>query len=112
MYKKRLTGAWKHMDFMFLDLVAVQVAFLLAYFLRHGIQNPYTIPVYRDMALFFGVACLSVAVLRNSFSGVLRRGYYKEFMAVLVDALSIVLVSSFYLVLRFFEIGGGRKRPF
>jgi len=99
MYKKHLTGTWKHMDFMFLDLIAVQVAFLVAYVLRHGMLNPYTIPVYRDMALFLGVACLSVALLRNSFSGVLRRGYYKEFMAVLVDALCIVMVSSFYLVL-------------
>lgn len=99
MYKKHLTGTWKHMDFMFLDLIAVQVAFLVAYVLRHGMLNPYTIPVYRDMALFLGVACLSIALLRNSFSGVLRRGYYKEFMAVLVDALCIVMVSSFYLVL-------------
>ena len=99
MYKKRLTGTWKHMDFMFLDLIAVQAAFLIAYVLRHGMLNPYIIPVYRDMALFLGVACLSIALLRNSFSGVLRRGYYKEFMAVLVDALCIVMVSSFYLVL-------------
>lgn len=99
MYKKHLTGTWKHMDFMFLDLIAVQAAFLVAYVLRHGMLNPYTIPVYRDMALFLGVACLSIALLRNSFSGVLRRGYYKEFMAVLVDALCIVMVSSFYLVL-------------
>ena len=51
MYKKRLTLAgWKHWDFMILDLVCLQVAFISAYFIRHGVHLAYENKLYRNMA--------------------------------------------------------------
>lgn len=41
MYKKANLGWLKHWDFMILDLVCLQVAFISAYFIRHPVARPY-----------------------------------------------------------------------
>ena len=41
MYKKLSTGWLKHLDFMVLDIICLQLAFVMGYFLRHHSFNPY-----------------------------------------------------------------------
>ena len=42
MYRKNKNNWVKHLDFMILDLICLQVAFFLAYTLRHRTVNLYT----------------------------------------------------------------------
>ena len=41
MYKKSSTGWLKHLDFMVLDIICLQLAFVMGYFLRHHSFKPY-----------------------------------------------------------------------
>ena len=46
MYRKNKNNWVKHLDFMILDLICLQVAFFLAYTLRHRTVNLYTNYIY------------------------------------------------------------------
>ena len=41
MHKKEIRGWLKHIDFIVLDLVMLQVCFVLSYWLWLGFENPY-----------------------------------------------------------------------
>ena len=43
-----------------MDLLCLQAAFILAYLLRHGIENPYGSQMYRNLAIFLELADIVV----------------------------------------------------
>lgn len=45
MYKKGSKGWLKHFDFILLDMICLQIAFLLAYVIRHDSGSPYIVLV-------------------------------------------------------------------
>ncbi len=98
MYKKNSSGWLKHLDFIVLDLLCVQLAFYVSYVLRHGDWNPYAVPLYRNMAIFAELADLIVIFIFESYKNVLKRGYYKEFALSVKQAVMFVLVCSLYLI--------------
>ena len=46
MYKRFEAGWLKHFDFLILDMLALQLAFILSSLLRFGLTNPYTPEFY------------------------------------------------------------------
>lgn len=80
MYRKDSTGWIKHVDFIILDLICLQVAFVLAYALSGYGANPYQLILYRNMAVFMEVADLVVLFAMGTLKNVLKRGYYKDFV--------------------------------
>ena len=58
MYRKDSVRWIKHVDFIILDLICLQVAFVLAYALSGYGANPYQLILYRNMAIFMEVADL------------------------------------------------------
>lgn len=95
MYKRGTQGWLKHLDFIMLDLVCLQLSFMLAYLVRMGSFNPYESEAYRSIGLVILLADVVVASLFNTFKNVLKRGYYKEFVLTikhvcLVEAVIIV----------------------
>ncbi|MGN1147841.1 MAG: hypothetical protein ACI4TB_05425, partial [Lachnospiraceae bacterium] len=99
MYQKSSKGWLKHWDFILLDAVCLQLAFLLAYLVRHGMSNPYTKPVYRNEAIALVLIQILVTFFGESFKSVLRRGYYNEFVATMKQAILVTVFSTFYLFL-------------
>lgn len=97
MYKKGAKGWLKHCDFILIDLLCLQLSFLAAYFIRHGFSNMYASIIYRNMALIMLLIGPSVSVFLSTFNNVLKRGYYKEFVATFKQVLLVVMLSSFYL---------------
>ena len=66
MYKKNSSGWLKHLDFIVLDLLCVQLAFYLSYVLRQGDWNPYAVPLYRNMAIVVELADIIVIfIIKN-----------------------------------------------
>ena len=63
MYKKGSKGWLKHFDFILLDMICLQIAFLLAYVIRHDSGSPYIVPLYRNMAIFMELAATVKHVL-------------------------------------------------
>ena len=51
MYQKGAKGWLKHFDFMLLDLIVLQLSFLVAFQIRHGMVNPYANRDYLALAI-------------------------------------------------------------
>lgn len=97
MYRKSASGWLKHLDFLIIDLMCLEVSFLCAYIIRHGSTNPYSIPIYCNMSLILTFLDICVLFFMETLSGVLRRGYYQEFMVTLKHDCAVILMSVFYL---------------
>ena len=81
-YKKRANTWFEYADFVFLEILCVIVSFALAYIVRYGSDlASYTELNYTVLVCAIVSFDICVAVFFNSFGSVLRRGYYKEFMA-------------------------------
>ena len=99
MYKKSPQGWLKHWDFILFDTICLQIAFITAFILRHGISNPYEEMLYRSEAFAMLICQLVVIFFNDSFRDVLKRGLYAECTAVVKMAIYVMLMSSFYLFL-------------
>lgn len=51
MYRKKAGGWLKHLDFIVLDLLCIQAAFLLAYAVRMGPTSPYRDEAYKEIGI-------------------------------------------------------------
>ena len=87
----------KHADFSILDMAAAEFAFLAAYFLRNG-ELPFGIEMYRSLCVLVPLFTCFVAFFRNSYSGILRRGYLKELKNVILQStvLEALLLAYFF----------------
>ncbi len=90
----RVTNRWlKHWDFILVDLLSLEISFLVAYMMRQGLKNPFAAPLYRSEAIILLVSQLIAILFVNTFSGVLRRGYYIEFRETLKHVIVVMLVA-------------------
>lgn len=89
----------KHLDFIIVDLCCLQLAFLFAFWVRHGAKNPYLQSIYRNEVLILILIQLLVAIFSKNFKNVLRRGFYSELVATCKQVLLVTLLATFYLFL-------------
>lgn len=87
----------KHWDFILIDMLCLQLAFIFAYWLRHGVQSPYAHSIYRNEVLVLVLVQIIVAYFSENFKNVLRRGLYKEFIATMKQVVLVTVFSVFYL---------------
>ena len=97
MYRRDAKGWLKHFDFMVIDLIVLQVAFILSYMLRHGFLNPYHVPIYANMGTFLILCDLVIIFFTEPFRNILKRGYYKEFEAIIQQTLFLELFAVLFL---------------
>lgn len=77
-------NSWlKHWDFLLLDMIVLQGTYVLGYIMRQGFMNPYEDPMYRTTAIIVGLLNITIAFFMNSYSGVLRRGFWRELKATM-----------------------------
>lgn len=97
MYRKKGREWTKHVDFMLLDVLCLQLAFIVSYIFRFGADNPYTDNDYRTLAIAFLFIDFFVEIVSDSFKNVLKRGYFDEFIATCKHVVLVELVATFYL---------------
>ena len=98
MYKRTNQGWLKHLDFILLDAIILQISFIFAYCIRHGWQQlPYAVPAYRTLAIVLFIVDILVAAVFNTMHNVLQRSYYAEFIQSLKQVLLVLLIMTFYL---------------
>ena len=97
MYRRDSKGWLKHFDFMVLDLIVLQIAFVLSYVLWHGWVNPYQYQIYVSMNAFLLMCDLVIIFFTEPFRNILKRGYYREMEALLQQTLFIVLFAVLFL---------------
>lgn len=97
MYRKSSIGWAKHFDFMLLDLICLQAAYISAYYIWHAGNSPLNSPLYRNMILVFFFCQMSISLFNDSFKNILKRGYFQEVSATFRHVLLTVLLSTLYL---------------
>ena len=95
MYKRNAQGWSKHIDFMVLDVVILQLAYMLAYYLRNQ-GWVYSVDEYKKLGVLLVFADILVIVLNNSLHDVLKRGYLKEVFAHVKHSIYILAVIVIY----------------
>lgn len=98
MYEKKATGWLKHVDFIIIDIMCLELSFLLAFYIRQGGENPLTSIYYRSMFFILAFAQIFVTLFFDTFQGVIKRGYYLEFTAVFRHVILITGLSALFLV--------------
>ena len=99
MYKRESGGWLKHYDFLLLDMICLQIAFLLSFVVLGRWVNPYSHILYRKMALYLEVADVAVVFFFGTFSDVLKKGYYRNFVTTVQHAAIVFGLSVLYLFL-------------
>ena len=97
MYAKRTQGWTKHLDFILLDLLCLNLAFAFAYMTRHGLVNPYAIPDYLNLAVVYTLVDFLVLIVNRTMKNVLKRGYYKEIAHTVKHVFFVSLMVSLYM---------------
>ncbi len=96
MYARRVNAWGKHLDFIILDAVMLE----LALFVSYGVRNDWVFLLftrnYKMLALFLAMLSVFVGVLSGKYHGILRRGAFRElgmafFHASAVEMLTIVV---------------------
>lgn len=98
MYKRSSKGWLKHVDFLILDLICLQISFYIAYCIRHGLQNMYANELYAGMAVVLLLADIVVEVIFENLHNVLKRGYWNEAVQTTKQVLEVFAMFTIYLV--------------
>ena len=96
MYKRNAQGWSKHFDFLVIDEISLQIAFLLAVAVRHQILA-YASPRYRVLCFLLILADALVVVLLNSFHNVVSRGYYVEAAETVKHCFFVLALAAIFL---------------
>lgn len=97
MYRKASSGLAKHIDFIVLDILCLQMSYCLASFIWQGMLLPLDNRIYRNMMFIFFFSQILVVIFDDSFKNVLKRGYFEEFKATFRHVILIILFTTFYL---------------
>ena len=96
MYKRNAQGWSKHFDFMIVDEISLQIAFILATLIRNHIWA-YTSPLYRTMGVTLVLVDAVVLVLHNSLHDVVKRGYYIEFVETFKNCFYVFAIATIFM---------------
>ena len=97
MYSPKAQGWQKHLDFIILDMICLQGAFLLAYITRQGISSPYDDPIYFSLALVYALVDLLVLITNRTMKNVLKRGYYMELAQTVRHVALVAAIVAVYM---------------
>lgn len=78
MYKEEKRSWMKHFDFIVLDVLVLQIAFNIAYMIRHGKYWMYYSKDYTKLSMILIFISICVGFFIEGYSGILRRGYLIE----------------------------------
>lgn len=97
MYARKTQSWLKHGDFIFLDVLCLHIAFILAYTVRHGLINPYANADYLELAAVYTLVDILVLIANRTMKDVLKRGFYKEMEQTVRHVVLVTLVVSLYM---------------
>ena len=97
MYEKKTKSWLKYRDFILLDVLCLQVAFVLGCMMRHGLMNPYASMDYLKLAAVYTLVDIHSLIMGGTMENVLKRGYYKELAQTAGHVFYVMLVVSLYM---------------
>lgn len=98
----------KHIDFIILDLFAVELSFVLANVLRFGFTSEINWRIFATMNLLLVLLHLLLVFANECYSGILRRGYLVELKQVIVH--NAIVLAAGLLVIFFLQASAQYSR--
>ena len=99
MTQRPLEGLLKHGDFIVLDVILLQVCFVLAHWIVVTIQNPYAIDYYQFQAVILLLSQLIVIAFTQNYRNIMKREAFEEFLSVFTYTAEILIVAVVILFL-------------
>ena len=99
MYSRNNSTWLKHWDFILLDLVMFQLAYICSYMIRMGFENLYRDSTYFTIGIIICLIDLCVVFFTEPYHGIMRRGYFLEFKSVLRHVFFVCILEAVYLFL-------------
>ena len=99
MYEKQAKSWIKHIDFMIVDVLCMQLCFCLSYWMNEELANPYGTDRFLYQAVVLLVCQLIILAFTNSYKNVLRRGPAAELLALIKYTLYVFVLMLVYLFL-------------
>ena len=96
MYLKK-SSFYKHIDFIILDILCMEVSFVLAYYFRHSSLSLFNLTSYRASLIIIFIANLMSCYMFNTMKDVLKRSKQLEFYATVKQVLMTVIMLIIYL---------------
>lgn len=97
MFKKNVQGWMKHWDFILLDLLSLELAFLLAYMTRMGWGPFYNNERYTELAVMLAFLDFAVLIVHETMKNVLYREVHREFAQTLKHVFFVEALLMLYL---------------
>lgn len=99
MYEETNGRYSKHLDFIILDFLMIEITFLLAYILRDKLGGFAADSSYFYFGIVLGALDLTVMYFAQSYRDILKRGHLKELRATIVHMCYVMLLSVLYIFL-------------
>ncbi|MBR5177596.1 MAG: sugar transferase, partial [Lachnospiraceae bacterium] len=90
MYRKKPKGWLKHWDFILLEIICLQISYVVAYFIRHREIAFWHSDTYLAVAFFLLIDELVITYFSETFKNVLKRGLYNELTATIKHTMLII----------------------
>ncbi|MBU5474261.1 sugar transferase [Roseburia sp. MSJ-14] len=100
MYKKQKTGWVKHLDFLIIDLICLEMAFLASFGIKFGdraLVSSIVKEYYVRLAIVLLLMDLCIVFLLEAYTGILRRNKVQELRAVIVHCSIVFAAVTVYL---------------
>ncbi len=100
MNEKRKQGWRKHLDFMVIDIICIQLAYFLAYSVRNPDMYMYRgISLYTHLNIVLLVVDICYVLLRPVYKNIIKRSIFHEIRSVLIHNFVMWLMVIAYLYL-------------
>lgn len=99
MYKEKKKSWTKHLDFLLLDIICLEVTFYLSYFIR--VDKMFRVPFIRDyynrLAVILLLLNICIVFFIEAYTGILRRNRMQELKAVITHCTFVFLAVTVYI---------------
>ncbi len=96
MYKRYRQEWTKHIDFIVIEEISLQIAYLLAMLVRFGALQ-YSEEMYKELAVVLLLFDFVVIMCLNSMHNVLKRGYFTELVETLKACVAVFALAVVYM---------------
>lgn len=99
MYKKQKKSWVKHLDFLILDIICLEVAFYVSCLIRLGNlrRMPYVREYYNRLAVILLLMDICIVFLFEAYTGILRRNKVQELKAVIIHGSTLFAGITVYI---------------
>lgn len=99
MYGKKSNGWLKHIDFVIVDLIVMQITYLVSFLIRHASEQNYDGNIFQIGSLVTFVSGIIFSVFSDNYRNILKRDSLKELKATIFYVVFIMGTLAVYLLL-------------